>query len=122
MKDRKPRYIENLLKHAEIRNREKERRLERQVQKDREAEGDEFADKESFVTSAYRKKMEEMQKQEEEERKQDLVRDSFINQNYSRVSLTGSERRDPPRYPESIRIVFEIPVNKTLLIFTDTKC
>ncbi len=74
LKDRKPRYIESLLKHAEIRNREKERRLERQVQKEREAEGDEFADKESFVTSAYRKKMEEMQKLEEEERKQDMVR------------------------------------------------
>ncbi len=77
LQDRKPRYIENLLKHAEIRNREKERRLERQVQKEREAEGDEFADKESFVTSAYRKKMEEMQKLEEEERKQDMVRNSI---------------------------------------------
>jgi len=77
LKDRKPRYIESLLKHAEIRNREKERRLERQVQKEREAEGDEFADKESFVTSAYRKKMEEMQKLEEEERKQDMVRNFF---------------------------------------------
>ena len=39
------------------------------MQKEREAEGDEFADKESFVTSSYRKKMEEMQKQEEEEKK-----------------------------------------------------
>ena len=38
-----------------------------QVQKEREAEGEEFADKESFVTSAYRKKMEEMAKEEEEE-------------------------------------------------------
>jgi coiled-coil domain-containing protein 55 len=71
--DKKPRYIENLMKHAEIRNRERERRLERQVQKEREAEGNEFADKESFVTSAYRKKMEEMQKQEEEELRQDQV-------------------------------------------------
>ena len=38
-----------------------------QVQKEREAEGDLYADKESFVTSAYRKKMEEIAKQEEEE-------------------------------------------------------
>merc|ERR1712243_239006 len=37
------------------------------AQKEREAEGNEFADKESFVTSAYRKKMEEIAKQEEEE-------------------------------------------------------
>ena len=52
--DRKPKYIANLLKHAEIRNQEEERRKERKVQKEREAEGDEFADKEKFVTSAYR--------------------------------------------------------------------
>ena len=55
--DRKPRYITNLLKQAEIREKENERRIERKVQKEREAEGDEFADKEQFVTSAYRKKM-----------------------------------------------------------------
>merc|ERR1712058_40998 len=47
-----------------------ERRIERQVQKEREAEGEMYADKESFVTSAYRKKMEEMGKQEEEEARQ----------------------------------------------------
>ena len=41
-----------------------------QVQKEREAEGDLYADKESFVTSAYRKKMEEIAKQEEEEARQ----------------------------------------------------
>ena len=52
--DKKPKYITNLLKQAEIRNQEEERRKERKVQKEREAEGDEFADKEKFVTSAYR--------------------------------------------------------------------
>ncbi len=72
-KDRKPRYITNLLKHAEVRQKEYERRVERQVQKEREAEGDQFADKEKFVTSAYRKKMEEMEKLEEEERKRDAI-------------------------------------------------
>ena len=72
-KDRKPRYIANLLKQAEVRTKENERRIERQVQKEREAEGDEFADKEKFVTSAYRKKMEEMEKLEEEERKRDAI-------------------------------------------------
>ncbi len=40
------------------------------VQKEREAEGDQFADKEKFVTSAYRKKMEEMSQAEEEEARQ----------------------------------------------------
>ena len=48
-----PKYINNLLKFAEARKKEDERRIERQVQKEREAEGDEFADKDAFVTSAY---------------------------------------------------------------------
>jgi len=65
--DRKPKYVHNLLKAADERQKEFERRIERQVQKEREKEGNEFADKESFVTSAYRKKMEEIAKQEEEE-------------------------------------------------------
>jgi len=71
--DRKPKYIKQLLKTANIRNKEHERRVERQVQKERELEGEEFKDKESFVTSAFRKKMEEMAKEEEEERRQDAV-------------------------------------------------
>lgn len=68
--DRKPKYIAGLLKASEVRKREYERQQERIVQKEREKEGDEFADKEVFVTSAYRKKMQEMQEAEEEEKRQ----------------------------------------------------
>ncbi|XP_005092166.1 nuclear speckle splicing regulatory protein 1 [Aplysia californica] len=69
-KDRKPKYIAGLLKAAEVKKREEERRKERQVQKEREAEGAKYADKESFVTSAYKKKMLEMQAEEERERQE----------------------------------------------------
>lgn len=65
--DKKPKYIESLLKTAERRKIENERRVERQVQKEREAEGEMFKDKEAFVTSSYRKKLEELKKIEEEE-------------------------------------------------------
>jgi coiled-coil domain-containing protein 55 len=71
--DKKPKYIVNLLKQADVRNRENERRMERKVHLDREAEGEEFKDKEVFVTSAYRKKMEEMQKEEEEEQRKERM-------------------------------------------------
>jgi len=71
--DRKPKYVHNLLKAADERQKEFERRIERQVQKEREKEGDEFADKESFVTSAYRKKMEEIAIQEEEEARMERI-------------------------------------------------
>mgnify|MGYP002803371735 CR=1 FL=1 len=69
--DKKPKYIGNLLKFAEVRKKEEERRVERQVQKEREAEGNEFADKDAFVTSAFKKKMQEMAEEEERQRKRD---------------------------------------------------
>ncbi|XP_046734167.1 nuclear speckle splicing regulatory protein 1 [Diprion similis] len=71
--EKKAKYIENLLKAAERRKREQEHRVERMVQKEREAEGAMFADKESFVTSAYRAKLEEFKKMEEEEKRMDRL-------------------------------------------------
>lgn len=69
----KPRYIGKLLETAEKRKKEEERRKERLVQKEREAEGEMYKDKESFVTSAYREKLEEMRKAEEEEKRQEYL-------------------------------------------------
>ncbi|XP_049881612.1 nuclear speckle splicing regulatory protein 1 [Pectinophora gossypiella] len=71
--DKKPRYIENLMKSANKRKIENERRIERQIQKEREKEGDEFADKEVFVTSAYKKKLEEMKLEEEKEKREEYL-------------------------------------------------
>ncbi|KAJ1963698.1 hypothetical protein H4R35_007219 [Dimargaris xerosporica] len=51
-KSRQPRYINNLLKVAEARRNEQTLIKERKIQREREAEGDQFADKETFVTSA----------------------------------------------------------------------
>lgn len=67
---RKPKYITKLLETADKRKKEYERRIERQIQKEREAEGEEFKDKESFVTSSYRKKIEEMKEAEELEKRE----------------------------------------------------
>lgn len=44
-----------------------------QIQKEREKEGDEFADKEIFVTSAYKKKLEELRKEEEREKYEEYL-------------------------------------------------
>ncbi|NXQ78700.1 NSRP1 protein, partial [Nyctibius grandis] len=68
--DKKPRYIQNILKAAEIRKKEQERRMERKIQKEREMEGGEFAHKEAFVTSAYKKKLQERAEEEERERRE----------------------------------------------------
>lgn len=72
-KEKKPRYIQNLLKTAERRKKEQEHRIGRMIQKEREAEGDMYADKESFLTSAYRTKLEEFKKMEEEEARMNVL-------------------------------------------------
>ncbi|XP_053617237.1 nuclear speckle splicing regulatory protein 1 isoform X1 [Plodia interpunctella] len=71
--DKRPRYIENLMKSANKRKIENERRIERQIQKEREKEGDEYADKEVFVTSAYKKKLEELMLEEEKEKREEYL-------------------------------------------------
>ncbi|XP_053562116.1 nuclear speckle splicing regulatory protein 1 [Bombina bombina] len=69
-KDRKPKYIQNILKAAEVRKKEQEKRMEKQIQKEREMEGEEFKDKEAFVTSAYKKKLQEKAEEEEREKRE----------------------------------------------------
>lgn len=48
----KPKYIQGLLEMAEIRKRDRVLAEERKVAREREEEGDEFADKEVFVTES----------------------------------------------------------------------
>jgi coiled-coil domain-containing protein 55 len=67
-KERKPKYMSNLLAAAAVRKRDATIAEEKKLARDREAEGDEFADKEKFVTSAYKKQQEENRRLEEEER------------------------------------------------------
>lgn len=74
-KDVKPRYIQNLLVQAEKRKIEYERRNERLIQKEREAEGDQFKDKEAFVTASYKAKLEELKKLDEEDLKFSMIED-----------------------------------------------
>lgn len=66
-----PKYMNSLMKSAELRKREQERREERKIQKEREEEGDQFADKEAFITPAYKEKLEELKRTEEREKKEE---------------------------------------------------
>jgi coiled-coil domain-containing protein 55 len=67
-KERKPKYMSNLLAAAAVRKRDATIAEEKKLAREREAEGEEFADKEKFVTSAYKKQQEENRRLEEEER------------------------------------------------------
>ena len=61
------------MKAAAKRRLENEKVQERKIQKERELEGDLWGDKETFVTAAYRAKMQERQLLEEEERRQEKI-------------------------------------------------
>jgi coiled-coil domain-containing protein 55 len=61
------------MKAAARRQIEYEKMQDRKYSKEREGEGDLWSDKEVFVTSAYRKRMEERLKIEEEEKNQDMI-------------------------------------------------
>ncbi|KAI9679611.1 MAG: hypothetical protein M1829_001573 [Trizodia sp. TS-e1964] len=65
--DKKPQYMDALLAAAEVRKRDQLRAKEKLLQREREAEGDEFADKEMFVTEAYKLQQAELLKIEAEE-------------------------------------------------------
>lgn len=66
--ERKPKYMTNLLAAAAVRKRDATIAEEKRLARERETEGDEFADKEKFVTSGYKKQQEENRRIEEEER------------------------------------------------------
>lgn len=68
---RKSRYMDSVTKAAEQRERDRGVAELKKIQREREAEGDEFADKEKFVTEAYKKKQEEDKKNEEEEKRRE---------------------------------------------------
>jgi hypothetical protein len=67
--ERKPKYINNLLDAASRRKQDQLIAREKLLQREREAEGDEFADKEKFVTTAYKQQQEESKRLEEEEKR-----------------------------------------------------
>lgn len=67
-----PKYIQNLLKKAEQRQREQEIVYEKKLAKERSKDDHLYSDKDKFVTSAYKKKLAEQAKWMEEERLRQL--------------------------------------------------
>jgi coiled-coil domain-containing protein 55 len=63
-----PKYMDSLFTAAQLRKADQARARDKLLARERENEGDEFADKEKFVTGAYKSQQEEAAKAEEEER------------------------------------------------------
>ncbi|KAL2112675.1 hypothetical protein VUR80DRAFT_6831 [Thermomyces stellatus] len=69
--ERKSRYMSGLMAASSIRKRDQQIAEEKRIAREREAEGEEFADKEKFVTAAYRRQQEENRKAAEEEKRRE---------------------------------------------------
>jgi coiled-coil domain-containing protein 55 len=94
---RKPKYMDALFESAEQRKKDQLRARDKLLQREREAEGDEFADKEKFVTGAYKAQQEETRKAEEEEKKRKEAEEEkkrkFGMQGFHKQMLMEQERR-----------------------------
>lgn len=66
--ERRPKYMKSLLASAAVRKRDALIAEEKKIARERELEGEEFADKDKFVTEAYKKQQEENRRLEAEEK------------------------------------------------------
>lgn len=66
--ERKPQYISGLIETAKQRKIDRVRAEDKMVQRERELEGQEFADKDEFVTPAYLQQQKELREAEEAEK------------------------------------------------------
>ncbi|KAF2751180.1 hypothetical protein M011DRAFT_103700 [Sporormia fimetaria CBS 119925] len=85
----RPKYIENLLDSAEVRKKDRLRARDKVLQREREAEGDEFADKAKFVTATYKAQQEEAKIAEEAEKKKQEMEE----QKRRKQGMTGFHRQ-----------------------------
>jgi hypothetical protein len=95
--ERKPKYMDALFESAEQRKKDQLRARDKLLQREREAEGDEFADKEKFVTGAYKVQQEETRQAEEEEKRRQEAEEEkkkkFGMQGFHKQMLAEQERR-----------------------------
>ena len=106
-KDRKPKYMTSLLAAAAVRKRDATIAEERKLAREREAEGEEFADKEKFVTEAYKKQQAANRVAEAEERERE-EREAKQNKN---TGFTGFYKdlleKDEKRHAEIVKAAEE---------------
>lgn len=92
--ERKSKYIGALLQKAQEREKEDGIRFERRLRKEQEKEKEEFGDKEKFITSAYRRKL-------EEDNKWLAVRAPLVAPTAALCRCPHAPAPDPPRAPSA---------------------
>ncbi|KAG0741016.1 hypothetical protein G6F57_009932 [Rhizopus arrhizus] len=85
--EKKPKYIKGLLEMAEIRKRDRLLAEEKKVAREREEEGEAFADKEVFITETFKKQKEELERieREEKEREEKAAKNKTMDTFYKQV-------------------------------------
>ena len=103
-----PRYMKSLLRSAEVRKRDQLRARDRMLQREREAEGDAFADKEKFVTAAYKAQQEEARRLEAEEAEREREEEERRKKGVGMVSFYKDVlERDGRRHEEAMKAAEE---------------
>ncbi|KFY91209.1 hypothetical protein V500_04786 [Pseudogymnoascus sp. VKM F-4518 (FW-2643)] len=106
-KERKPKYMTSLLAAAAVRKRDATIAEERKLAREREAEGEEYADKEKFVTEAYKKQQAANRVAEAEEKERE-EREAKENKN---TGFTGFYKdlleKDEKRHAEIVKAAEE---------------
>ena len=113
--NRQPKYVAGLLEKSRERAKEYERIQERRIQREREQEGDLYADKEVFVTPAYKEKLAERQADLERE-KMEEKREAFLN-SLQQDNIDAFYRFQLKVQTGLIRVQ-QMKVKKTLLLFS----
>jgi len=104
---------------AELRKQDRLRAEDKMIAKEREREGDEFKDKEEFVTPSYLKQQEELRKLEQEEKRLEGIntRSFFLSSNIIantfNLSYIRSERRKERRDDFILQILPRFNFSKT---------
>jgi coiled-coil domain-containing protein 55 len=91
-KERKSKYIGDLLKAAKVREQERDSIYERRIAREQAEEDaqEEFAGKEKFITKAYKRKLEEREQWEQEEReKQREEEENDVTKKSAGVAIAG---------------------------------
>lgn len=126
--ERKPKYMDALFESAEQRKKDQLRARDKLIQREREAEGDEFVDKEKFVTGAYKAQQEETRRAEEEEKKRQEAEEEkkkkFGMQGFHKQMLADQERRHQEAMEAAARALKEgikLPVEEAEKEKTDAE-
>ncbi|KAJ3472505.1 hypothetical protein NLG97_g10935 [Lecanicillium saksenae] len=109
--EKKPKYMKNLIQAADVRKRDLLIAEEKKIAREREEEGDEFADKEKFVTAAYKKQQEENRRIEEEEKRKE-EEEAKKNQGGGMSAFYRQMLdKDEQRHAESVKAAEEMAKN-----------